>query len=306
MSDEERDLGFGSVVSQESRRLLNRDGSFNAERTGLGLAGLAPYHALLTMSWARFLAIFTVCYFGLNAAFALAYLLCGAGTLRGQASGMADGTFLEAFFFSIQTFATIGYGDIIPVGAAANALVTAESFVSILAVALSTGLIFARFSRPRAQIRFSNHAVIAPYRGITAFEFRIVNERRSEMVEVDAKVIYTYIDSVDGVPSRQYLQLPLERSHVVFFPLTWTVVHPIDAASPLQGLTAEQMAAQSSEFLVIVSGTDEALSQAVHARTSYQTSEIVWSAKFTSVFRVASPAGAIRIDVDKLDDMETV
>ena len=304
MADEERDLGFGSVVSRESRRLLNRDGTFNARRVGLGLGGLAPYHALLTMSWSRFLVFFTVAYFGLNALFAWAYLLCGPGALAGDHSGLADGTFLQAFFFSIQSFATIGFGDILPVGTAANTLVSIESFVSILAIALATGLIFARFSRPRAQIRFSERAVIAPYRGITALEFRIVNERRSELVEVEAKVIFTFLDLRQGTPVRQYHELPLERTRVTFFPLSWTIVHPIDETSPLRQTTLEEMTARSAEFLVIVSGMDEALSQTVHARSSYQASEVVWGRRFRSVFVPPGRDGTVRIDASRLNEME--
>ncbi|MBA2628028.1 MAG: transporter [Gemmatimonadales bacterium] len=305
-TEEERDLGFGSIVSRQGGRLLNRDGTFNARRAGLGLEAFAPYHLALTMSWPAFLGGLTLWYVVLNAMFAGAYLLCGKGALIEHASGMASGTFLEAFFFSVQSFATIGYGDIIAVGSAANAVVAAESLVSILSVALATGIIFARFSRPRAQLRFSRRAIVAPYRGITALEFRIVNERRSEMVEVEAKVIFTYVDSTSGTAVRQYETLALERQRVVFFPLTWTVVHPIDADSPLRGATSEHLAAVKAEFLVIVSGTDEAVSQTVHARTSYRYDEVAWNARFTSAFLEPGRDGTIRVDVRRLSDLERV
>ncbi len=256
------------------------------------------------MSWPGFLALFTATYFGLNALFALLYLSCGPGALHGHESGMFDGSFIEAFFFSIQTFATIGYGDIIPVGRAANAVVTLESFASILMFALATGLVFARFSRPRAQVRFSERAVIAPYGALTAFEFRVANVRRSELIEVEARVIYTFLDPSQGILTRQYCVLPLERTRVTFFPLTWTVVHPIDAESPLYGITAADLVARHAEFLVLITGVDEAVSQPVHTRASYHATEVTWGARFVSAFLPMTGSGRVRVDLRRLSELE--
>src|SRR5262245_13931469 len=187
-----RDLGFGSVVAQESRqRLLNRDGSFNVMRAGLGfLASLSLYHALLTMSWRRFFGLTAFLYFGANLIFALSYLLCGPGALSVAESAGIGSHFLQAFFFSVHTLATIGYGTISPVGLAANVIVSIESFIGLFGLALCTSLLFARFSRPTAKILFSDRAVIAPYRGKTAFEFRIANARQNQIIELEAKVLF--------------------------------------------------------------------------------------------------------------------
>ena len=150
----DRDLGFGAVVSRESRqRLLNRDGSFNVTRSGLGfLDSFAPYHLLLTTSWRGFLAAVGVAYLMLNLIFALAYLACGPDALVGSGAALMGGRFAQAFFFSVQTFATIGYGQVAPNGLAANTVVTVEALVGLMYQALATGLLFARFARPTATV----------------------------------------------------------------------------------------------------------------------------------------------------------
>ncbi len=180
----DRDLGFGSVVSRDSRqRLLNRDGSFNVARSGLGLfESFAPYHQLLTMPWTHFFAVVTATYLVLNLVFAAAYMACGAEALVGSGATMLGGRFSQAFFFSIQTFATIGYGQIAPNGTAANVVVTIEALVGLMYQALATGLLFARFTRPTAALVFSRRAVVAPYNEGRGLMFRIVNRRRTEII----------------------------------------------------------------------------------------------------------------------------
>src|SRR5437588_7072587 len=185
--DEDRDLGFGSVVSETRNiRLLNRDGSFNVTRKGLGYwESLSLYHSMLTMGWTKFFSLLLVGYLVVNLLFAGAYIACGPTALSGE-SGVQG--FLQAFFFSIDTFATIGYGNVAPIGMAANVIVAVESFIGLLALALATGILFARFSRPTAKIIFSRNAVIAPYKNMTAFMFRITNARKNQLIEVEAKV----------------------------------------------------------------------------------------------------------------------
>jgi inward rectifier potassium channel len=305
-AEEEKDLGFGSVVSAERHnRLLNRDGSFNVERDGLSLSEqLSPYHWLLTMSWARFLSLMVIVYLVSNALFAVAYMLCGAGALATPSTGMPEGRFLQAFFFSVETFATIGYGNIYPVGAPANFIMVVESIAGLMAVALATGIVFARFARPTARIRFSRRAVIAPYRGITAFEFRIANERNSQMVQLEAKVLLSRFEMKHGHPTRMFHELKLERRQVVFFPLSWTIVHPIDETSPLWGLTHDDLAGSDAEFLILLSGYDETFATTLHTRSSYRAEEVDWNARFKSIYTTPGDSGMIRIDVGKLDEIE--
>jgi inward rectifier potassium channel len=302
-----RDLGFGAVVSRESQqRLLNRDGSFNVKRTGLGFwSSFSAYHAALTMAWWQFFAIAAVLYLAVNALFGAAYLACGPGALGSDAAGMQHHTYLRAFFFSVQTLSTIGYGQVIPVGAAANSLVTLEALVGLFGFAIVTGLLFARFSRPTAKMLFSRHALIAPYQHITALEFRVANARSNELIEVSAKVLLSRFEQVDGIRTRRYYTLELERSGVAFLPLTWTVVHPIDGRSPLYQETAESLRDTQSEFLVLLSGFDETFSAIVHTRTSYIPGEVLWGYRFANAFVISSAANRkVAVDMRQFDKVE--
>jgi inward rectifier potassium channel len=303
--DPNRDLGFGAVVARESRkRLLNRDGSFNVAREGLSyFQSLSPYHYLLTTTWPRFLGLVVLFYLVTNLVFGAAFFACGRGQIAGSTATSLPSQFLEDFFFSVQTFATIGYGGMRPAGLAANLLVTLESLVSLLGFALATGILFARFSRPTARILFSEHALIAPYRGITAFEFRVANARKNELVQVKAQVLLTRFKR-DGGGNREFVPLKLERDRVTFFPLAWTIVHPIDETSPLYGLTGEDLIAQDAEFLVLFSGIDETFAQTVHTRSSYKPEEIVWGARFTNLFNPPKPDGVLSIDIGHLHRIE--
>lgn len=304
--DENRDLGFGSVVSQQSRqRLVNRDGSFNVVRDGLPFwSSLSLYHAALELSWPRFLLVTGSSYLLINALFAGLFLLCGTGSLQSMEPFPIADPFLRAFFFSVETFGTIGYGNIAPVGLGAHLVVTLESFVGLISLALVTGLIFARFSRPSVRLLFSRAAIIAPYHGITAFEFRLVNQRRSQLLEVECKVMLSRVEHRNGKPYRNFFQLPLERTKVSFFPAAWTVVHPIDDASPLRGATRDSLLADDAEFIVLLTGYDETFAAIVHTRTSYKPHEIVWGARFTDVFNHGDPRGTMSIDVGRLHLIE--
>ena len=299
-----RDLGFGAVVSRESQqRLLNRDGSFNVERSGLRFwSSFSAYHAMLTIQWWQFFVATAILYLIVNALFATAYLACGPGALGSETMGMENHTYLRAFFFSVQTLSTIGYGHVVPIGTAANALVTLESLIGLLGFAIVTGLLFARFSRPTAKMLFSRHALIAPYQDTTALEFRVANARSNELIEVSAKVLLSRFEEVDGVRTRRYYQLELERSSVTFLPLTWTVVHPIDQRSPLHLETTESLRDSQSEFLVMLSGFDETFSATVHTRTSYVLDEVLWGYRFANAFVIGrSTKNKVTVDMQQFD-----
>jgi inward rectifier potassium channel len=297
-----QDLGFGSVVGgAHEKRLINRDGSFTSKRVGFSaLSYLNGYHALLTMTWPRFLGIVAAAYLVLNTLFASAFLLCGAVGLGGLGDSGMGGRWQRAFFFSVETFATIGYGHVFPVGAAANWVVTFESLVSLLSVALMTGIVFARFSRPTAAVMFSDIAVVSPYQGTTGFMFRISNARSNQLMELEAKVLYSRIDGA----GRRYDQLKLERTRVVFFPMSWTIVHPIVESSPLWGATHDDLVERDAEFLILMSGIDETFSQMVHARSSYKPAEIVYGKKFANIYNPVAADGTITIDVSRLSEVE--
>jgi len=296
------DLGFGSVVSRQSReRLLNRDGSFNVRREGLGFfRSLSAYQWLLEITWTRFLLVLAGSFLVFSVLFAVAFYLCGPGALVGAPTEDDLGRLLANFSFSIQTLATIGYGGLAPARPLAHALVVLEAVSGVLLVALGAGISFARFARPRARILFSDRAVIGPYGGGTAFMFRIANARSNELLDVQARLLLV----LRKRESRVYYTLELERDSVLFFPLSWTVVHPIDESSPLSGLGPVELAAEQAEFLVLLSGTDETFATSVHARTSYDSHEVAWYARFVSLFNPADEDGIISIDVQKLSAIE--
>jgi inward rectifier potassium channel len=304
--DPNLDLGFGAVVARESRkRLLNRDGTFNVRREGLGYwESLSAYHYFLTISWPKFLAFVAAVYVILNALFAAAFVACGRAALTGFANEATMERFSRAFFFSVHTLATIGYGNIVPVTFAANAIVAFESLIGLLGFSIIAGIVFARFARPRAEIAFSRVAIVGPYRDKTALMFRIVNKKRNEIVEMGATVLLA-LRKRDGTSNdREFLPLKLERERVVFFPLAWTIVHPIDENSPLHGCTRDELRTRDAELLILLNGFDETFSQNVHTRSSYKVDEIVWGAKFRTMFNPSEADGTISVDIRRLDDLD--
>ncbi|HEX8737954.1 MAG TPA: hypothetical protein VF721_21660 [Pyrinomonadaceae bacterium] len=306
MRDEERDLGFGSVVARESRqRLLNQDGTFNVERTGLPfLNSLSLYHTVISMSWTMFITQTLLLYFLSNVVFGILYASLGAEALVDSSATPAENLILRGFFFSVQTFATIGYGTIHPVGVVPNLLVTIESYYSMIVTALITGIVFARFARPTARVIFSEVAVVAPYRGIEGLMFRLVNGRSSQLIEVEAKVMLARFIETDGKVTRRFDFLDLERDRVAFFPLAWTIVHPINENSPLYGLSLEDLEKADAEILILLTATDETFASVVHTRSSYKPSEIKFNHKFVNLYNKAENGEPISINIKKLSQIE--
>ena len=302
--DDDNDLGFGSVVSTQSeRRLLNKNGSFNVRRRGIGvLRSQSLYHSALSMTWPRFLCVVTLSYLIVNVVFALLFLACGRDALVGTHESQMGGAFARAFFFSVETFATIGYGQISPVGVPSHLVMVVEALIAVMSQALITGLLFARFSRPTAAILFSENIIVAPHQNGRALMFRITNLRDSQLLDVTARVNCSWMDGA----SRRFILLELERSNVMFFPLAWTIVHAITPDSPIYGVTEAQMLSRSFEFLVTIAATDETFAQTVHARSSYKADEMLWGAKFRNIFNPPDDDGLMSVDVERIDDVDRV
>ena len=302
--DDDNDLGFGSVVSTQSeRRLLNKNGSFNVRRRGIGvLRSQSLYHSALSMTWPRFLCVVTLSYLIVNVVFALLFLACGRDALVGTHESQMGGAFARAFFFSVETFATIGYGQISPVGVPSHLVMVVEALIAVMSQALITGLLFARFSRPTAAILFSENIIVAPHQNGRALMFRITNLRDSQLLDVTARVNCSWMDGAN----RRFILLELERSNVMFFPLAWTIVHAITPDSPIYGVTEAQMLSRNFEFLVTIAATDETFAQTVHARSSYKADEMLWGAKFRNIFNPPDNDGLMSVDVERIDDVDRV
>jgi inward rectifier potassium channel len=200
-------------------------------------------------------------------------------------------------------FTTTGTGVMHAYGPTANWLANLESFVGPVTLVVAFGLLLARLIRPRMRIGFSDSAIVAPYEGGRAVMFRIVNLQPGELSDVRVRINLVWFEEVDGVRTREFHELALERSSVEFFTLHWTVVHPITADSPLAGVTPERMAAAQAEFLVFLSAHEETFSTHVTTRSSYTWEELRWDVKFASIF-AGGPDGVIAIDIERLSRTE--
>ena len=294
------DLGFGRVMADESgRRFLNKDGSFNVRREGLGWRdSLNAYYLMLTIPWWAFFALLAAAFIIVNLGFAALYALAGPGGLRGD-EGASGGPFIRDFFFSVHTLATIGYGNVSPASLTTNVIVMVEAFLGLLGVALSTGLLFARFARPTTRVLFSRQALIAPYQGGSAFMCRVVNGQRTQVIDLEAQVTISRLEQNGERRVRRFHPLTLERRRVTFLPLSWTIVHPIDEASPLWGLSQTELLASDAEFDVVLHGLDDRLFQTVHARSSYKADEVAWGRRYAGMF-VRGSRGVVAVDVRRL------
>ncbi len=301
----DQDFGLGGKLSERSRvRLLNHDGTFNVRRNNL--SPFHPYNAyntLLSLPIPRLLGVMAVGYASVNLGFAALYWAAGPGALAGAATAPL-GRFEDCFFFSVQTLATIGYGKLVPATRAANLLVAIEALVGLLGFAILSGLLFARFTRPTAKIVFSRQAIVAPYGDGWALMFRLANLRNHDLTDVHAVVSLARWTEENGTRRRRFDQLALERDFIIFMPLHWVVVHPITANSPFRGMTRESLAGGDPEVVCLITADDETFAQTVHARTSYDDSDIVWGARFRDMY--LADTDRVAIDLNRLHDVEPV
>lgn len=255
------------------------------------------YHTALTASWAQFLLCSAALFLGINALFAGLYLL-----QPGSVAGARPGDFGDVFFFSVQTLATIGYGQMAPATRYANVLMTLEVLVGGLTLALVTGLAFARFSRPSARVLFSRVAVVGPMNGQPMLALRIANERRNQILQAEVRLSLVRDEQTEeGHYLRRFYDLKLARSQTPVFALTFLVMHPLDRDSPLYGATAESLAAESAELVLILTGLDTTVSQLIHARASYLADQVLFGRRFADVIG-ALPDGRRAVDYARFHD----
>ncbi len=303
MSRQSNDPGFGEKFGKKTKRLINPDGSFNVKRKNRSLNPKDIYHFLVNLNWTKFLLIILAGYLIVNLIFGAVYYFIGIENLRNAHTDTPMNNFLNAFFFSIQTFTTVGYGGIVPTGFTANMVASFEALTGLLSFALATGLLYGRFSRPSARILFSRNAVVAPYKDLKGFMFRTANMRNNDLIEVEANLLAVFVDQ--KTHNRKYYNMKLERKSVYFFPLSWTVVHPIDEDSPFHNKSIEDLKELQTEVLVQFKAFDDTFSQIVHTRYSYTMKEIVWNAKFKPAFE-PDEKGEIIFDLDRIHEYEVI
>ncbi|KAM3091533.1 ion channel [Phormidesmis sp. 146-12] len=261
-------------------KILIQDGRFQVVGMGAWYSYWRdPYHLVLTIPWMGFFCLITLTYLGVNSLFAIAYLLGGDCI-----ANATPGSFLDAFFFSVQTLASIGYGAMYPKTVYSNSVVTVEAMFGLVGISVLTGLAFARFSKPTARVVFSRVAVIAPHEGQPVLMFRTANKRRNQILEAQMRV-YLMRDEVtsDGQHMRRIHDLTLLRSQTPGFNLSWTVMHAIDESSPLYGYDADALVKMNTSIVISLSGIDETVTQVVHARHTYAAQDIVWNHRFVDI-----------------------
>ena len=295
------DPGLTQQFTAPLSRVINKDGSFNVRRRGSTWRDFHPYLHLINMSWTGFLATLFLAYLLVNTLFAWGYFVLGPGQLQGVDTNSGAGRFVDGFFFSAHTLSTVGYGSISPRGTAANILASFESMAGVLAFAVATGLLYGRVSRPSARFGFSANMVIAPYQDVQSLQFRVINRRRNSLMELDVQTMLMTVQMENGKFKRRFDLLKLERQKVLFLPLTWTIVHPVDSESPLWNKTAEDLQRLQAEVMILIKAYDDTFSQTVAARHSYRHDEIVWGKRFAPAFHV-NPAGDLVLDVPKVSD----
>ena len=305
MFKQAQDPGLGEKYFKHTKRIINKDGSFNIKRTGGGIASINAFHYLINISWTKFLLIVFAGFICVNIFFAILYQLAGIQNLSNAASRDEMVSFLNTFFFSVQTFATVGYGGIHPTGIFSNIIASLESMTGILSFALATGLLYGRFSKPSAKIIFSDKAIVAPFKEGKALMFRVANSRENILMEMEANAMLTYLDKIDSRFTRKYYPLKLEIKFIYFFPLPWTIVHPIDEDSPLYGKTPKDLEELEAELLIMVKGFDDSFSQHVITRSSYKYNEIDWDVKFVRAY-TTDETGETIVDLEKVSETEPV
>lgn len=296
----DREIGFGSKVYGSKVRMINPDGSTNVRKRGRGwFRPYDLYQKLIAMRWSHFVGGIVLAYLAVNLVFSVAYLLVGMDSLAGVTGITVWDQFLDAFFFSAQTVTTLGYGRISPVGTAASTIAAIESMLGLLGFALATGLLYGRFSRPNARIKFSDFAIVAPYNGMSGFMFRMANERTSELIEAEVQVMLSYVDLSHG--KRDYEILSLEISKINIFALPWTIVHPIDPESMLWGKDATFLEACDAEFIILVKAFDDSFGTTVYQRRSYKWYEVQFGKKFVPIHQPVD--GHIQVDMHRMGEV---
>jgi inward rectifier potassium channel len=301
----DNDLGLGRVVTEQAEgRLVNKDGTPNTRKYGQGARYWQRlYLAALHATWPRFVIWCLGAVLLLAGAFALGYRSLGPEALSGtERLGLSD-PFFATFAYSVAILTGVGAGPVVAVGSSAQWLTIIESFTGLLILVLGGGLTLARLSRPRAHIRFSRRAVIAPYHGGRGLMFRLANADVGELSEAEVRVSLAIWERNGGERIRRFHQLGLERHRIEFFSLTWTVVHPIDKDSPLAGVTPERLRDGEAELLVHATAHEETFSTRIIARTSYYTEEITWDGKFADIY-VDVPDKVVTVDLGRLDRIE--
>jgi inward rectifier potassium channel len=299
------DPGFGEKYFNRTKRIINKDGSFNVRRTHSGFNVSDIYHFLITINWTSFLLLLSGAFIFINLIFALLYSSIGIHDLEGQPENSFLLIFLNSFFLSVQTFTTVGYGGILPGSILSNIVASFEAMTGLMGFALATGLLYGRFAKPSAKIVFSENAIIAPFKNGMSLQFRIANKRSNVVMNLEARLLLMLMEKSGEQYIRRYYNLNLDLPFISFFPLSWTIVHPINDDSPLKGKTSKELEELDAEILILIKGFDESFNQDVHIRYSYRFDEIIWNARYIRAF-TTDENGEVILQLDQIHDYELI
>ncbi len=298
--------GFGTNAANYGGRLLNQDGTPNIEKKGIGFfTRLSWFHSMLSISGWRFFLIILFFYIFVNFLFTIVYYLIGVEHLIGLKNYSESEKLMEAFFFSTQTYTTVGYGRISPEGFLMNAVSSFHALIGLLSFAVATGLMYGRFSRPKAFIKFAENAVIAPYKDVSALMIRLTPFKNTTLTDAETKLTLVMMTDENGKTTNQFFTLDLELSSINALTLSWTVVHPITTDSPLYNFSKDDYSNAKGEIIVYVKAFDDMFSNTVIARTSYTFQEITYGFKYVPMFYRDNEKNTTILDLDKLSVMET-
>jgi inward rectifier potassium channel len=293
------DIGLDKEAQKGRQRTINLDGSYNIKRITGERIDFDLYHWLITTSWNHYWIVVFVFYGAVNVAFALGYYFLGYDSIGGIVHTDPLHDFLQCFFFSNETFTTVGYGSLHPNGVASSLIASLEAFLGLMSFALATGTLYGRFSRPKPRIKFSPNAIIAPFGEMTAFQFVIANQRTSNIMELEVTINFSWVDTSDGESLRRFKLLNLELSKIAMFPMSWTINHIIDEESPMYGMSAAEILSREIEAFITLKGYDETYSQTIYIRRSYTAKDIIYGAKFERAFYVGE-SGQLIMDLRKV------
>lgn len=301
---EEKDSGFSAIASG---RFTNKDGQYNVKRTGINIFDrYSWYHTFLLLPRFKFIGILVISYIIANLFFASIYYAIGIEHLTGIDKSSPFQEFVDVFFFSAQTFTTVGYGRIAPVGALASFVATFEAFLGLLGFAIATGLFYGRFSRPRAFIKFSEIAVVAPYEDGMAIMFRAAPFKNNMLSEAEVTITAAIEEKIDGKMVSSFYQLEPTLPKINSFSLNWTVVHKIHSESPFYGFNEEDFKNTDIELIIMIKAFDEVFANTVVQRTSYITPEIIFGAKFLPMYHSSEDNKTTILDLDKINDYQKI
>ena len=293
-------LGWSSTVEKDEGRVVNKDGTFNVIRKG---EQYHIYHLLISMSWIKFFGLTLLSFTLLNGVFSLLYLAAGTENIAGFESNGFILDIVNLFHFSVQTMTTVGYGFMHPTGVLTGIIASFEALIGLLSFALISGLMYGRFSNPKAEIRYAKEMLLTMVNGKPTLQARVANKLSHDLFDIQATVLMLH-DETDkaGKTIKRYKTLKLEIDHISFLPMNWTITHFIDEKSPLNGLVKEDLEMQNAEFLVLITAFDDSFSQLVHSRASYLSSEILYDVKYQKTYYV-NENGCRVFDLDLLDEI---